>query len=231
MTIGIIGAMEEEVRGLRKKMTDKIKTKRAGMIFCCGKLSDRDVVVVRSGVGKVNAAVCTQILIDEYKADYIINTGIAGALDKRLDIGDIVISEDAIYHDVDATVFGYQYGEVPRLKVVAFPADKKLMSAALSSCKNVGLDVSVYKGRITSGDRFVSSMSDKNNIIKNVGGMCAEMEGAAIAQVSYINKVPYVIVRAISDRADGKAAKESVAFTPKAVRHCMDIVLDMVNSL
>ena len=122
--IGIIGAMEEEVQALKEAMTIAETKEKASMTFCRGTLQDRDGVVVRSGVGTVNAGICAQILIDDFGADTLINTGIAGSLDARIDIGDIVISTEALHHDMDASIFGDPVGQVPRMDVLAFPSRK-----------------------------------------------------------------------------------------------------------
>ena len=190
--IGIIGAMEEEVAELKKDMQIDETIEQAGMVFCKGSLGGKDVVIVRSGIGKVNAAACTQILVDDFKADYIINTGIAGSLKAEIDIADVVISSDVLHHDMDATGFGYPLGQIPRMDTLSFAADERLIKLAGEACKNAVPEIGVHVGRVVSGDQFISDKAVKERISSNFDGFCTEMEGAAIAQVSYLNKVPFV---------------------------------------
>ena len=150
--IGIIGAMEEEVLSLAEMMTDIETDSVAGMIFKKGVLEGKEVVIVRSGIGKVNAAICTQILADRYGVSAVINTGVAGSLKNEINIGDIVISSDAIQHDMDATGFGYKLGVIPRMPVSVFEADKKLIELAKEACKEAVPEIGVFVGRVVSGD-------------------------------------------------------------------------------
>lgn len=228
--IGIIGAMELEVETLKAHLTDLTITTKANMEFNEGKLGNVPVVVVRSGIGKVNAALCVQILVDHFSVTHIINTGVAGSLKAELDIGDIVISTDALYHDVDVQIFGYQLGEVPQLGTREFLADAELIEKAKASCQRVNPDVTVTTGRIVSGDQFISSKEVKERIIKNFDGYCTEMEGAAIAQASYLNHLPFVIIRAISDKADDSAEMDYPTFERQAAEHCAKLVEDLVTS-
>ena len=230
--IGIIGAMEVEVRTLREAMTDLQVQTRAGMEFCAGKLCGREVVLVRSGVGKVNAACCSQILADLYNVDYIINTGIAGSLDAKIDIGDIVISVDAVQHDMDATCWGYQPGEIPQSGGArAFAADKKLRSILAETCREVNPDIKVFEGRVVSGDQFIADMGKKEELVKVFDAVCAEMEGAAIAQTAWLNGIPFAIIRAISDKADQSAVVEYDVFEAQAIEHCVRLVKAAVQRL
>ncbi len=231
MKIGIIGAMEVEVATLKNQMNIKNVVTKASMEFNEGTIGNTEVVIVRSGVAKVNAGICVQILVDLFDVTHIINTGVAGSLDARINIGDIVLSTDACYHDVDATVFGYKKGEVPQLGVHAFPADASLREAAKAAIKKAAPDLGVFEGRVCSGDQFVSSPDVKKAIIDEQGGMCTEMEGAAIAQACYLNKIPFVIIRAISDKADGSDIVDYPVFEEKAARDCASLVKEMINSL
>lgn len=228
--IGIIGAMELEVETLKAHLTDLTITTKANMEFNEGKLGDVSVVVVRSGIGKVNAALCVQILVDHFSVTHIMNTGVAGSLKAELNIGDIVISTDAVYHDVDVQIFGYQLGEVPQLGTREFLADPTLIEKAKSSCQLVNPDVSVVTGRVVSGDQFISSKEVKERIIKNFDGYCTEMEGAAIAQASYLNHIPFVIIRAISDKADDSAEMDYPTFERQAAEHCARLVENLVTT-
>ena len=226
---GIIGAMELEVEELKSKMTVSNIVKKAGMEFYEGALNGAQVVIVRSGIGKVNAALCVQILADIFHVTHIINTGVAGSLNSGLDIGDILISKDAIHHDMDVTIFGYQLGEVPQLGTREFTADKRLMELAKTSCEKVNSDIHAIVGRVVSGDQFISGKEVKEHLIKDFQGDCAEMEGAAIEHGAYLNQIPFVIIRAISDKADDSAQMDYPTFEKAAARHSARLVEDMVQ--
>ncbi|MDO4322890.1 MAG: 5'-methylthioadenosine/adenosylhomocysteine nucleosidase [Lachnospiraceae bacterium] len=228
---GIIGAMDIEVEGLKQDMTIRREIKKAGMDFCEGTLQGKPVVVVRSGIGKVNAAVCTQILVDEFQVDAVINTGIAGSLNAQIDIGDIVISTDVLHHDMDAVNFGYEPGQIPQMDVFSFEADKDLADLAEKVCHEVNPEISVFRGRVVSGDQFVADKAVKERIVNQFHGFCTEMEGAAIAQTAYLNEIPFVIIRAISDKADDSASEDYPTFEKKAARHCMQLVEGLIQSL
>lgn len=225
---GIIGAMELEVEQLKSKITVSNIVMKAGMEFYEGTLNGASVVVVRSGIGKVNAALCVQILVDLFEITHIINTGVAGSLNAALDIGDILISKDAIHHDMDTTIFGYQLGEVPQMGTREFKADERLMSLAKNSCEKVNEGIHAIVGRVVSGDQFISSKEVKERLIANFHGDCAEMEGASIAHGAYLNKVPFVIIRAISDKADDSAEMDYPSFERAAAAHSAKLVEDMV---
>lgn len=229
--LAIIGAMDEEVSRIKEVMTDVTIEKRAGMEFYKGKLAGKDAVVVRCGIGKVNAGMCAQILVDCYQADVMINTGIAGSLQAKIDIGDIVLSEDALQHDMDATGFGYSIGVIPRMEQSVFKADEKLIAIAEAACKKVNPEIGVHVGRVVSGDQFISDMMKKNWLIENFNGYCCEMEGAAIAQAAYLNQVPFLIVRAISDKADDSATMDYSEFEAKAITHSVNLILEIAQNL
>lgn len=229
--IGIIGAMELEVEELKAKMNTTNITKKAGMEFYEGTLNGADVIIVRSGVGKVNAALCVQLLADLFQVTHIINTGVAGSLNARLDIGDILVSRDALHHDVDATIFGYQLGEVPQMGMREFPADQRLTTLAVECCEKVNPDIHAMPGRVVSGDQFVSSKEIKNKLIESFQGDCVEMEGAAIAHSAYLNQIPFVIIRAISDKADDSAEMEYPTFEKAAAAHSARLVEEMVQRI
>lgn len=229
--VGIIGAMEVEVETLKKDMTvNKVGTK-AGMEFFDGVLNGMPVVVVRSGICKVNAAVCTQILIDDFGVDGVINTGVGGSLNADINIGDIVISTDVIHHDVNATEFGYALGQIPQMKVFSFPADEKFAEMAKAACNRVNPEIKVWRGRVCSGDQFVSSQEQKTAIIENFHGYTTEMEGAGIAQAAYLNNVPFIIVRAISDKADNSAYVDYATFEKEAAEHSIRLVEALMGDL
>ena len=229
--IGIIGAMDVEVERLKHDMKVKNVQKKAGMEFCEGELKGRSVVVVRSGIGKVNAAVCTQILIDCFGVDAVINTGIAGSLNAQIDIGDVVISTDVLHHDMDAVNFGYPLGQIPQMEVFSFQADEELAKKAQKVCEQVNPEIKVFRGRVVSGDQFIADRETKERIVKHFQGFCTEMEGAAIAQASYLNGVPFVIVRAISDKADDSATMDYPTFEKRAVEHSVKLIEGLMETL
>lgn len=229
--IGIIGAMDLEVEELKSKLTDTKITKKAGMEFNEGTLNGANVVIVRSGIGKVNAALCVQILVDLFDITHVINTGVAGSLNAKLDIGDILISKDALHHDIDTTIFGYQLGEVPQMGCREFSADERLMKLAQESCAKVNPDIHAIVGRVVSGDQFISSKEVKEKLIANFQGDCAEMEGASIAHGAYLNQIPFVIIRAISDKADDSAEMDYPTFEKAAAKHSALLVEDMVANI
>ena len=229
--IGIIGAMEDEVAELKKSMEIEEIVSAASISFCRGKLSGKEVVVVRSGIGKVNAAVCAQILVDRFGADVIINTGIAGSLDAAIDIGDIVISTDAVEHDMDASIFGDPVGQIPRMDTFSFPADESLVKLAKEVNEKANPDIHTWTGRIVSGDQFVSSAEKKDQLIRLFDAKCTEMEGAAIAHTAYLNKISCVIIRAISDKADNSASVDYPTFEAAAIRHSVRLIQALVPEI
>ena len=226
--IGIIGAMDLEVETLKSHMTNVNITKKAGMDFHEGTLNGASVVVVRCGIGKVNAALCVQILADLFQVTHLINTGVAGSLNAKLDIGDILISKDALHHDMDVSALGYPLGEVPQMGRLEFPADSHMMELAKTSCERVCDDIHAIYGRVVSGDQFISDGEVKDKLITVFHGDCAEMEGASIAHGAYLNGLPFVIIRAISDKADGSAQMDYPQFEKTAAEHSAKLVEDMV---
>lgn len=229
--LGIIGAMDEEVARIIEQMEAVTKTQKASMMFYKGLLAGKDAVVVRSGIGKVNAAICTQILADDFHVNAVINTGIAGSLRNEINIGDIVLSTDALQHDMDATGFGYPAGQIPRMDLLAFPADENLVQTAKKSCEAVNPDIQVFTGRVLSGDQFIADHEKKEQLLHAFGGYCTEMEGAAIAQAAYVNHIPYLVVRAISDKADDSAGVDYEVFEAKAIEHSVRLIVDMAGRL
>lgn len=221
---GIIGAMEEEIVLLKEKMEIEVVVKKASMEFYQGRLNGKEVVLVRSGIGKVNAALCAQILASEFGVDMLVNTGIAGSLDARIDIGDIVISTDALYHDMDASKFGDPVGQIPRMDVFSFEADPRLVELAREANQEANPDIRTFTGRVVSGDQFISDAEDKERIKSNFDPLCTEMEGAGIAHAAYLNGISYVIIRAISDKADNSATVDYPAFEEQAIAHSVRLV-------
>jgi len=227
--LGIIGAMQQEIETLLSELRDPVESRHAGSTFYEGILEGTGVVIVKCGVGKVNAAICAQILCDCYGVTHIVNTGIAGSLCPELDIGDIVISQDAMHHDVDAAVFGYPAGTVPGMPDV-YPADERLIAYAQDAIQTVHPGHG-RTGRVASGDQFVSNREMKARIIAVTNALCTEMEGASIAQTAYRNGIPYLILRAISDKADDSAEMDYPAFELLAAHRCAAVTRILAQKL
>ena len=230
MKLGIIGAMAVEIAALKANMENMTVTTRAGMDFCEGTMFGRNVVVVQCGIGKINAAMCTQILADCFGVTAVVNTGIAGSLCADLDIGDLVISQDAIHHDFDLHFWGRPIGQVPGMDVTAFHADENLKNAAFAAAESVNPGHNKL-GRVASGDQFICSQTQKDKIIADTGAICAEMEGASIAHTAYRNGIPFVIIRAISDKADNSAEMDYPTFEAIAADRCARVTMALVQAL
>ncbi len=228
--LGVIGAMQVEVEALVQKLEGKCEHHRNWITYYEGKLEGLDAVIVQCGVGKVNAAMCAQSLIDCFGVTHLVNTGIAGSLSAGLDIGDLVVSQDAMYHDFDCVHFGYEMGRVPGLDVVAFPGDAVMISLAQAAAEEVHPG-HVKLGRIASGDLFVAEKAAKAAIIAKTGALCTEMEGAAIAQTAYRNGIPFVILRAISDKADDSAEMDYPTFEAIAANRCASVTQILAKKL
>ncbi len=229
--IGIIGAMEEEVVTLKTKMQIKGTTTKACMEFVEGTLENKEVVVVRCGVGKVNAAICTQILIENFNIDCVINVGIAGGLYPDINIGDIVISSDTVQHDMETDAVGGARGEIPRLGKAFFEADKMLIDIAQEAAEKIIAPYKVYIGRIASGDQFVANIAVKEDIYTTFTAYCAEMEGAAIAHTCFLNEIPFVVIRSISDKADNSAGGTFEEFVELSSKNAMKVIVAMLQKL
>ena len=227
---GIIGAMDVEVAALKARMEIDHITEIASMSFCEGRLGSTPAVVVKCGMGKVNAGICAQILITCFHVTHVINTGVAGSLDNRIDIGDLVISTDAVQHDYDVSPIGFQKGEIPYTGLFAFPADAVLRRLAVQAARATTPEIGVFEGRICSGDQFIADRAVKDRIVGQFGGLCAEMEGASIAQVCWLNHIPFVIIRAISDKADASETVDFEAFVPMAAEHCTAVTAYIVTA-
>lgn len=227
--MGIIGAMQEEVETLLGAMENTNAVDRAGSTFYEGTLEGKPVVVVKCGVGKVNAALCVQILCDCYGVSAVVNTGIAGSLSPQLDIGDLVISKQAMYHDFNCHVFGYPVGQVPGMPL-AYEADAALIDKAVAAAEKVNPGHTKV-GTVASGDQFVCEKQQKEYIIAVSGALCTEMEGAAIAHAAYRNGVPFVIIRAISDKADDSADMDYPTFEKLAAHRCASVITEFAKTL
>jgi len=229
--IGIIGAMEEEIALLQQKSNIISEEQIIDLTFYKGTLHNKNMILVKSGIGKVNAALCTQILIDRFHVDCVINVGVAGAVYKQLSIGDIVISEDAVQHDMDTSVFGDPIGIIPRMKESYFKADKTLIDLAKKCSTTLTSKARIFTGRIASGDQFISTPQGKQKIWQTVQGYCAEMEGAAIAHACYVNHIPFVIIRSISDDAEDKSHIAYEQFVKIAAENSSELLEKMFENM
>ncbi|MDO5401082.1 MAG: 5'-methylthioadenosine/adenosylhomocysteine nucleosidase [Eubacteriales bacterium] len=230
MKLGIIGAMKVEIESLVGAMENVREQTRAGSVFYEGTLEGLSAVVVQCGVGKVNAAMITQALCDFYNVSHIVNTGVAGSLSAELDIGDLVVSRDAMYHDFDCNAVGYPVGKVPGLDVTAFPADDTLLGLAFAAAEAVNPGHTKI-GRVATGDLFVCTHVQKARIIQVTQALCTEMEGAGIAQTAYRNGIPFVILRAISDKADDSAEMDYPTFEAIAAHRCAQVTKALAKHL
>ncbi|MBB6671122.1 5'-methylthioadenosine/adenosylhomocysteine nucleosidase [Cohnella nanjingensis] len=228
--IGIIGAMQEEIDLLLEHLDDAVELKRSGIRYLAGSLHGKQVVICKSGVGKVNAAVCTQVLIDRFNASKVIFTGVAGALDPSLEIGDIVISTSSMQHDMDVTPLGYARGVIPYQAESEWPAGQALVQLAVAAGEKV-FPGHCKTGKVLSGDQFIADRAVVRQLHEELNGTCTEMEGAAVAQVCAMNEVPYVVIRSMSDKADGSADVNFAEFTVTAANRSFAIVNEMVQGL
>lgn len=227
MIIGIIGAMDEELELLLKNIKLERTEKKASMEFNFGELYGKNVVIVRCGIGKVNAAVCTQILIDDFNVDSVINVGIAGGIGKDIFPGDIVIAENLVQYDMDTSAFGDKIGQIPRLDTYDFKCDDKLVELAKKACES--FEKNFFTGRVATGDQFVADIEKIKWLSEDFGAAACEMEGGSIAQVCYLNKVPFVVIRSISDNANNGAHMDFEKFTPIAVKNSTYILENMIK--
>lgn len=230
--IGIIGAMDSEVEYLQKELCNYEKFEQSGLVFYKGSLNGKDVVIVKSGIGKVNAALCAQLLIIKFGVEKIINTGIAGAAGQSLGIFDFVVSEAVVYHDVDVLSFGYERGQLPGMEKY-FLADKEMSEKAVEifAKSEYGNNHKILKGLIASGDQFISTKEQKDFIKKEFNPLCVEMEGCAIAHACYLNKVPFVIVRCMSDMADESVESTYTFNEDRCAEMCARFVLNLLGVL
>lgn len=228
--IGIIGAMDIEVDSLKNEMECPQVIKAAGIDFYQGKIYSQEIVVAKCGIGKVNAAMCTQLLVDMFQVDAIINTGVAGSLNNDINICDIVVSKTAQEHDMDVTPLGYEKGMIPDMESSVFVADASLIGLAKKSAVSAKLDVKIFEGKVVSGDQFIGTHEAKEELRTEFIGDCAEMEGAAIGHVATLNKVPFLIIRAISDKADGGAEMDYPTFEKKAAANSIVLLNEMIKN-
>lgn len=229
--IGIIGAMEQEIDLLRAQLQQpESHTFGQGIVIYTGTLHDKEIVLCLSGIGKVNAAIATTLLIEHFSPDCIINTGSAGGIGKNLKVGDVVIGSEISHHDADVTAFGYVYGQLPK-QPARFAADTDLTAAAEYAARAFG-KVQIVQGLIVSGDQFVHDSNKISHIRSHFAdAQAVEMEAAAIAQTCYRLNKPFVIIRAISDSADEKAETSFEVFLETASKHSAQMVLQLIQTL
>lgn len=229
MTIGIIGAMDEEVALVLENMTEKQEQTIANTLFVQGKLKGRDVVLLKSGIGKVNAAMATTIMHERYSPTYVINTGSAGGFLEESEVGDIVISSQVVHHDVDVTAFDYAYGQVPGMPPM-FVADEQLIAKATDALKSLAIRSSI--GVIATGDSFMDDPARVNFVREKFPTMiAAEMEAAAVAQVCEQYGVPFVVIRALSDIAGKESTISFDSFLTTASKNATELILAMIETI
>lgn len=228
MIIGIIGAMDEELEILLKNLQTERKEIKAKMEFNFGTLEGNKVVIVRCGIGKVNAAICAQILVDDFSVDKIINVGIAGGIHPDIYPGDIVIADTLVQHDMDTTAFGDTIGQIPRLDTFDFKCDSDLVEKAALVCENMQSNKH-YIGRIATGDQFIASVDRIKWLKEEFNAIACEMEGGSIAQVCYLNAIPFVVIRSISDNANNGAHMDYEKFKDIAVENSTNILRSMLK--
>lgn len=228
MKIGIIGAMAQEVEILQAALTDKTTWEQAGAKFYQGIIDDQEVIVVESGIGKVLASITTSLLIQKYDVDVIINTGSAGGIGQGLAVGDVVLSDQVAYHDVDVTGFGYEYGQLPAGMPLYYEASQELIQAFEQAAKEAELNTKT--GLIVTGDTFVNSSEKVQEILSHFPqALACEMEGAAIAQTARQFNVPFIIIRAMSDTAEEEATQSFDEFIIEAGRRSAEMVLAYIR--
>lgn len=228
--LGIICAMEEELAPLKKIMSVEGSRIKARMEFINGTINGLSVVMVVSGIGKVNAAVCAQILADDYEVSHLINVGVAGGVKEYIVPMDVVIANSLIQHDMDVTAFGLKRGEIPRFDDSVFRTDEALTNLAIQGSRR-NKAYSTYEGIIVSGDQFISSKEKIMDLSLVFDASACEMEGAAIAQVAYLNQIPFTVIRAISDNANTGASMDYEKFKDLAVENTVSIILYIIEKL
>ena len=230
MKIGIICAMEEELAPLKRIMSIKESRTKARMEFIEGTLEEKDVVMVISGIGKVNAAVCAQILADDYHVTHLINVGVAGGVKENIQPMDVVVAKALLQHDMDVTAFGLKRGEIPRFESSLFQSDEKLTALALEGSRK-NEDYTTHEGIIVSGDQFISSKEKIEDLLETFDAAACEMEGAAIAQAADLNHIPFTVIRAISDNANTGASMDYEKFKNLAVENTVSILTYVLKNL
>lgn len=232
MKIGIICAMQEEFELILNDITNKSIIKKVNLEFVVGNFEGKDVVGVICGIGKVNAAICTQILISEFQCSHIINSGVAGGIKEGINFKDIVIANDLIQHDVDVTKFGYKKGEIPRIGTHSFKCDENLITLSKSICSNLYKDdFKFHIGRIVTGDQFICDSNTSSDLKNNFNALACEMESGSIAQTCYLNSIPFLIIRSISDNGGDIAQDEFQKFLKDASKNSYLILKELIKNI
>ncbi len=227
MKIGIIGAMKCETEALKGMLDGAVNETVSGIEYSIGKLFGRDVVIATCGIGKVFAAICAQTMILRYSPDVIINTGVAGTLTNELSVCDVAVSSDVVQHDMDTSAIGDPVGLISGINIINIPADEKLCDRVVKAAKSIGLNATA--GTIASGDIFVAEEAKKTYIREAFGAIACEMEGASIGHVCYVNSVPFVVIRAISDGGDDSAAMSYDKFAAIAAENSVRLVCEVIK--
>lgn len=228
-TIGIIGAMDSEVQRLKEFISVDETVTISGIDYVCGQFEGKKVIIAKSGVGKVFAGICAQTMIITFKPDMLINVGVAGSLSKGLDIADVAIANNVVQYDMDTTAVGDPLGMISGINIIYLPCDQSIVDT-LSECANE-LGIKSKVGTIASGDSFVNSREKKKYIVDNFSAISCEMEGAAIGQVCYVNKVPFCVIRAISDNGDENSENDYFVSMTKASGVAMDLTEKYLQKL
>lgn len=232
MRIGIMGAMHEEVVELQKDLEQGYQTvNRASLDFMIGTLYGKEVVLVEGGIGKTNAALCTTLLKEYFQVDILLFTGVAGALNPEINIADIVLGTELIEHDFDVRAFGYPLGKIPRMEVLAFPCDEKLISLAQAVGETLFGEEHIFQGRIVSGDQFVADVEKIAFLRQEFQAECTEMEGAAVAHVCYLLDLPCLVIRSISDKADRDARMDFPEFVKVAANNSQKMIEAILHEI
>ncbi len=226
--IGIIGAMGIEVRALSELLENKKSETISGIEFLSGTIFGKDVVLAVCGVGKVFAAMCAEAMILKYSPEFIINTGVAGTLTDKLSIGNIAVSKDVVHHDLDTTPLGDPAGLISGINIVKIPASDEIREKLVSAIKIQ--NVPYLEGTIASGDQFLASSEVKERIVKTFGAIAGEMEGASIGHVCFVNSVPFCVLRAISDCADGSGAENYMEFLETAAETAVNVMKEFIKN-
>ena len=227
--IGIIGAMEVEVKNLKAKIENKKTEFLSGIEFVSGKLSGKDVVIAQCGIGKVFASICTEAMILKYSPEYIINTGVAGTLTTELSIGDVAISESVVQHDMDTSPIGDPKGLLSGINIINIPANEYLSSLAQEVIREQ--NINCLKGVIASGDQFIASKAQKDFIVSEFSAIACEMEGASVGHVCFVNNVKFLILRAISDSADNSSHMDYPTFLQMASENSTKVTLELIKRI
>ncbi len=227
MKLGIIAAMKIEAELIEAAMTDIVRETCGSIEYCLGKIGNTDIVLAVCGIGKVFAAICAQTMIVKYAPDAVINTGVGGTLTKKLSVGDVAVSSAMVQHDMDTSALGDPVGLISGPNIIEIPADVALAEKISAIVKDMGINT--VKGTIATGDQFIAKQETKDRIVSRFGAIACEMEGAAIGQVCYVNKVPFAVIRAISDDADSGACDDYPTFAKMAAKNSAKAVIELAN--